>query len=828
MAYFRDGRPFILLVVLLMVFQIYPGLKVTIAEEDAEHTYIIFEDDFKDGEAEDWSLNIPDEAPPGSSWAVELDDGNHVLRAKGQTWADAGDYLWTNYTFEVKIKMLSPEGGGHMSFRMGVPAPRYFVQFLSNDMFLTKEYMGTFTEVVHTSVFLNLNTWYVFKIVCVGNSMWVYVDDVLKLEYVDEDDPILFGRIGLESSPDSRIYFDDVKVSTTYRLYVELLIQEAQDMIYKAEQIDADTTVAEQRLSDAKTAFSKGDLASTESLALEAFNLAKSAFVGTVSVDELLKYSSEYDQHIVEVSGTIRDIRYEEGFYSFAIDDGTGVISAAFDRTLGEIRSEDKVEVTGVFFALNRTIMAESVEKKESAVQELYTFLIFKDDFEDGDFSDWRTDVDPRIEGSRWKVEKEGDNRVLSCEGASWGWAGDTEWTDYTIELKLKLVKGGCGISFRMSPRPEGAEHYTLSFTRYRLSLVKTELYLKEARTTEHRHVSMDLDPVRWYDVQIVCIENNIRAYLDGDLKVEYSDEDNPFLAGAIDIGVHPHDGDKPSHALFDDIKVSRIATTGDINDLIVYAQSEIDKAREINADVSSAELKLEQANQALVQENYQIVQYMVDEAVWLAKRSSVGQIAIKDLRAMATLCSGHVVVITGTVESLQAQYGTGYNFNLNDGTGGFTVTYQGVLTDIGDGYEVRVTGIFDASTEIVAASMIEKISGSSAPISSGPFGLTWSIELVTAIITIGGTAVGVIGWFVRHERMEKRRKVLFKKLLDEVDSVYSRFKMNAIQCEAELYKLKNEALDELKQGTIDEGKHNILEQRIAKYMKEVKEQIEE
>jgi len=242
---------------------------------------------------------------------------------------------------------------------------------------------------------------------------------------------------------------------------------------------------------------------------------------------------------------------------------------------------------------------------------------------------------------------------------------------------------------------------------------------------------------------------------------------------------------------------------------------------------VSSAELKLEQAKQALANEDYQIVQYMVDEAVWLTKRASLGEISIKDLRAVATLCSGHVVVITGTVERMQAQYGTGYNFNLKDGTGGLAVTYQGMLTDIGDGYKVRVTGIFDAPSETVAASMIEKISGSSTLIPSGPFGITWSIELITASITMGGTVVGVIGWFVRHERMEKRRKVLFKKLMDEVDSVYSRFKMNAIQCEAELYKLKNEVLDEFKQGTIDEDKHNILEQRIEEYMKEIKEQIQ-
>ena len=51
---------------------------------------------------------------------------------------------------------------------------------------------------------------------------------------------------------------------------------------------------------------------------------------------------------------------------------------------------------------------------------------------------------------------------------------------------------------------------------------------------------------------------------------------------------------------------------------------------------------------------------------------------------------------------------------------------------------------------------------------------------------------------------------------------------MNAIQCEAELYKLKDEVLDEFKEGMLDEDNHNILEQRIEKYMKEVREQIEE
>jgi cytochrome c-type biogenesis protein CcmE len=756
---------------------------------------------------------------------VELDDSNHVLYSRGQTWAEVGDASWSNYTLEVRVKMLTSDGVGHISFRRSGPS-RYFIQFHPNGLTLIKEITETFTPLETCKVFLQTSKWYSLKVVCHGDTINVYLDNDLKLSYIDETDPIYRGKIVLESSPDSRIHFDDIKVSTTLKLYIENLVNEAENEIYKADQLDADTTAAEQKLAEARTALKNGDLSSASTLAEEAINLAQQASVGTVSVDKLLRYAAEYDEHLVKVSGTIRDIRFEEGLYSFVVDDGTGVVQATYDGTLGEVKSEDEVEVTGVFSYSTRTIQAESVVEKGSTQAELYTFLIFKDDFEDGDYNDWRVDVDPRIEGSRWVVQKEGDTQVICCLGASWGWTGDTEWADYIIDLRLKLVEGGCGIGFRVSHQPEGSEHYTLSFFNYGLSLIKTELYLKEPRGTELKRVNLDLDDDKWYNVKVVCLENSVEAYIDDALQLKYVDEDNPFLTGFIEIGVFPHDGDEPSHALFDDIKVSRITTTCNINDLITYAQSEIDKAKEINADVASAELKLEQARRALEQEDYQIVQYMVDEVVSLAKRSSIGQIAVKDLRATATLCCGHTVVVTGTVRNLESQYGTGYNFNLNDGTGGLTVVYQGVLTGVEDGYTVRVTGVFDASTESITASSIEMIQGSTQG-SGGPLGLTWSIELITTFITIGGAAAGVGGWLVRHERMEKKRKVLFTKLMDEVDAVYSRFKMNAVQCEAELYKLKDEALEEYKEGTINEDKYNILEHRVEEYMKEVRKRIE-
>jgi hypothetical protein len=271
------------------------------------------------------------------------------------------------------------------------------------------------------------------------------------------------------------------------------------------------------------------------------------------------------------------------------------------------------------------------------------------------------------------------------------------------------------------------------------------------------------------------------------------------------------------------------MATTTDITDLIGYAQSEIDEAREINADVSTAELKLEQAEQALTREDYRMVQYLVDETVWLAKRSNIGQTSIKDLLASATRVSGHTVTVTGYIRDLEAIYGVGYEFEVDDGTGRIRIAHQGTIADIGDGYEVKVTGIFDASRRTVTASTIEKLSSPQMETepATGPMGMTWSIEAIATLITIIGAGLGAIGWTARTWSTRRKEKVLFKKLMNDVDDIYSRFKMNAHRCETELHRLKGECFEEFKEGTIDEEKLDVLNKKIDEYMKEVRAEIE-
>ena len=146
--------------------------------------------------------------------------------------------------------------------------------------------------------------------------------------------------------------------------------------------------------------------------------------------------------------------------------------------------------------------------------------------------------------------------------------------------------------------------------------LSKGYVYLNEVRSKNLKSCSVGFNSDVWYSLKIVCLENNIQIYVNDVLKINYTDEENPHLSGLIGLEPVTYDGDKLSHIHFDDIRVSKIANTRDINDLIIYAQSEIDKAKEIHADVSDAELKLEQAKLDLDQEDYRMVQYLVDEAV--------------------------------------------------------------------------------------------------------------------------------------------------------------------------------------------------------------------
>ena len=104
--------------------------------------------------------------------------------------------------------------------------------------------------------------------------------------------------------------------------------------------------------------------------------------------------------------------------------------------------------------------------------------------------------------------------------------------------------------------------------------------------------------------------------------------------------------------------------------------------------------------------------------------------------------------------------------------------------------------------------------------------GTAWSIERIATLVTIGGATVGVVGWMLRTRSERRRRAILYKELLQGVDGIYTRYKMNARQCEAKLYRFKEQMINEFKQGMITEENYNVLDGRIEEYLAEIREEI--
>lgn len=243
------------------------------AAAEEEHTHAVFQDDFEDWDEGAWDVYIPADASYGTSWKVLDDDGNKVLSLKGTMWVGAGDPDWTDYTLTVRVKLVDvpEEEEARICVRLGHEGGRrYLVSVPQQDPAFSKQYGGEFSNLAKVEMVCGDGAWHVFKIVCIGGEFWVYVDDELKMEYVDEDDPFLSGYIGFECGPHTNAYFDDVRVTVTHVEYIKQLIEEAEVAIDEARIVEADVVEAESMLEEARNKLTVGDLLSAERLSGDA------------------------------------------------------------------------------------------------------------------------------------------------------------------------------------------------------------------------------------------------------------------------------------------------------------------------------------------------------------------------------------------------------------------------------------------------------------------------------------------------------------------------------------------------------------------------------
>lgn len=179
----------------------------------------IFKDDFEDGNTVGWQFNAGGGEPKewASMWKIESEGSNRILSGEKHTHANIKGLEVTDFSLETKFKFIREDEGFHLNVRDSEKG-RYAILFDINSFSLSLSKGGRSSLLGYEEVTLyktyaqfNPNTWYKAKILVSGNNIKVYVDGVLKINYID-DKPLPSGRINFETFTNAHIHFDDISI----------------------------------------------------------------------------------------------------------------------------------------------------------------------------------------------------------------------------------------------------------------------------------------------------------------------------------------------------------------------------------------------------------------------------------------------------------------------------------------------------------------------------------------------------------------------------------------------------------------------------------------
>jgi len=168
------------------------------------------------------------------------------------------------------------------------------------------------------------------------------------------------------------------------------------------------------------------------------------------------------------------------------------------------------------------------VEEQLAKTEAVFGKLLFFDDFEDGDTEGWDFGV-----RHGWSVIQEDNNYILqaveqSGEQIHADIIGSYEWTDYTLEFKINFIRGqGFMVNFRATPSL--SQMYILEFSPRLVFLHKNPPPPNPAIVQ-----SLLYPPLLkgWNDIKIAVEGDNIKVYVNGSLKIDYTDSESLEMGG--------------------------------------------------------------------------------------------------------------------------------------------------------------------------------------------------------------------------------------------------------------------------------------------------------
>jgi hypothetical protein len=189
------------------------GLAASVSASPASPTALLFFDDFENGITRFWDMD--------SNWNLieDFSPQSAVLQGSSHAWATVvTGQAWSDYTFEVKVKLLDPGSTAHLLFRLNDDRGRYFVGLNEGGVYLERENpWGSFAGILKfTPGAYQLDQWYTISINADLRDITVSVDGGQVLNYTDGITTVIWsGTVGLESAgPEGlEVRFDDINVS---------------------------------------------------------------------------------------------------------------------------------------------------------------------------------------------------------------------------------------------------------------------------------------------------------------------------------------------------------------------------------------------------------------------------------------------------------------------------------------------------------------------------------------------------------------------------------------------------------------------------------------
>jgi hypothetical protein len=162
---------------------------------------------------------------------------------------------------------------------------------------------------------------------------------------------------------------------------------------------------------------------------------------------------------------------------------------------------------------INLAIAQDQIAKLEA----IYKVVLLFDDFEDGNATGWD------LEGN-WSIVQEDDNYILRGAGLCSADIGLQEWTDYTLEARIKFSQSAI-VNLRV----------TAGLGKYFLNIEPDgpSLYKKLSGETFLAKSSTSLQENEWIDFKVEAKRDGIELYINGQMVFRYTDS-QPLLSGSI------------------------------------------------------------------------------------------------------------------------------------------------------------------------------------------------------------------------------------------------------------------------------------------------------